>query len=69
MVDIRYMKKMLLCETNSYLKNPSSRKKGLLASVVSSSVIEGICAADAKDACLVRKAAPQRHVKSMRSHR
>jgi hypothetical protein len=42
------MAKRSLQQTNPYLKNPDKLKKCLIQTVVSSTVIEGVCSADAR---------------------
>ena len=45
------MTKRSLQETNPHIKDPEKRKRCLIQTVVSSTVIEGVCATDAMTAC------------------
>ena len=66
------MTKRSLQETNPYLKDPEKLKRYLIQTVVSSTLIEGVCATDARDACsgMIIKPHPSRNfAKSGKSRR
>ena len=66
------MIKRSLQQTNIYLKDPKKRKRDLIKSVVTSTVIEGVYATDAMAACTGKIATQNlsyNSAKSGKSHR